>query len=86
MPDSTTFTVADPFVHSEPFLEWLREHGVEPNDTFRVDVGDHEITVHQYALNGEGRKYRDPETDEIAYRSPFTVPLKRAVPEQSAHA
>lgn len=86
MPDPTTFAVDNPFVHTEPFLDWLREHGVEPNDTFRVDVGGDEITVHQYALNGEGKKYFDQDKGRIAYREPFTVPLERPVPEPSVHA
>lgn len=80
MQQSTTIQAGELASYDERFLGWLRDHGIEPNDTFRVDVEGDQITVHQYDRNSEGSVYRDRAGD-VALRDPFVVPLKRRLPE-----
>lgn len=73
---STVIGVDHPLAHNEDFLAWLREHDVEPNHTYKLEVGEGEMTVYQFALK-DGRHYVD-DSGEVAYREPFTVKFDRA--------
>lgn len=65
------------------FLDWLREHGVEPNDCYRVDMNAHNMVVYCYKRNARGYKYIlvDSEDDEQngkpAKEEPRTIEYKR---------
>lgn len=60
------------------FLRWLEDHGINPKDTYRIEASRvaGTVTVYQYALDGDGKHFIDQETGDIAYREPFSVPLK----------
>ena len=57
-------------VHPD-FHSWLRVHGIEPNDTFRVEVDtpEGEMTVHQY-VRGEDGKVRTRQCSDGITREP----------------
>lgn len=61
------------------FLDWLREHDVEPNDCFRVDMNADHMVVHCYKRNVRGFKYTVLEHGEahIAKEPPRTIQYKR---------
>lgn len=75
-----TLTVDDPVARSEPFLAWLREHGIEPKDTYRVDIDAESVVAHQFDRDSDGEVYYDPATGGAAVRDPVTVPLRAPAP------
>ena len=56
---------------------WLRDRGVEPSDTFKVDLQVTGATIHQYDRDDEGHLYISVDGD-IAIREPFTVDSRDA--------
>jgi hypothetical protein len=64
--------------HTARFCDWLREHDLKPEDTYRVEIGDTTMRVHQFAVNDEGRKYVEIVDGQPgpAIRRPFDVQLK----------
>lgn len=79
-----TVDVLDALCHEPHFLEWLREQGVEPNLTFKVEIAGTEIIVHQYAVNDNGAKY--VADGEVALKSPFTVAVQEPLPTWLRHS
>ena len=84
-----------PAAKGQDFLDWLREHGIEPRVTFRVEVEEDSMVVHRYALANDGKPYgicsecgEDMAKDhwdchgrtEAAVEAPVTVALKSPVP------
>lgn len=76
----------------EELQDWLRSHGIEPDDTYRVEVYLIDTLfarIFQYARNERGRHYcsndhghlDDPDRCVIARREPYTVPLACMPPE-----
>jgi hypothetical protein len=76
--DTLTVTPGDALSNVPAFLGWLREHGIDPEVTFRVEVAGDAMTVHRYRLNAEGKKFI--EEDGPAVEEPLTIPCKRSVP------
>jgi hypothetical protein len=65
------------------WLPWLRLHGVEPNDTYRVEfhvIDAPLIRIYQHALNEDGHPYVDPATGRVAQRPPFDVLITSPAP------
>lgn len=65
------------------FQEWLRDHGVDPNVTHRVEfhlIDAPFIRAFQVAQDTDGRCYLDPVTCEIAQRPPLDVPITTPAP------
>ena len=75
-----------PLSHDQRWLKWLREHGITPERTYRVEIKfkllklRHVMTVFQYALNKDGRKYYDHDLGHIAFEEPYDVDLLSAPP------
>lgn len=66
----------------DDFLPWMREHGVEPNDTDRVEIYLLDapfMRVYQPAQNEKGWPYLDDDL-KLARRPPFDVLIKRPAP------
>lgn len=69
---SRVIDLDDPLVYDKRFLDWLQDHGIKPADTFKVEVEDGWMVVHQLRINRE--------TGLAAFREPFNVRLRRPVP------
>lgn len=78
--DCLTITCRDKLARDEGFLNWLRDHGLEPNVIHTVHVYDDHMTVEGYELNADGRKFYDPEGDAPGEFEPFDVALKERLP------
>lgn len=60
-----------PMPYQVEFLCWLRGHGIEPEDTFRVEytvIDCPMIRVWRYLADEDGKRYVEPGTDVIAHR------------------
>jgi hypothetical protein len=70
------------------FEQWLREHGIEPGDCYRVEVAWTPKTIHggqewrgpvgmeaSLWLRRDGFRYRDPETGDVASVT-RTIPMR----------
>lgn len=74
MPETVcVITPEAPLSRNPALLEWLEANGVEPRNTYRVEVSGDSAEVFQYAVNDEGRKYVDPKTGEVATVGPVEV-------------
>ncbi len=65
------------------FVAWLNAHGVNENDTSRVEfhlIDAPLIRVFQFAHNEGGRCYVDPATGDLARRDPFDVLIRTPAP------
>jgi hypothetical protein len=65
---------------SEVFLDWLRDHGIDPKRVYHVDISidavdSPTITVYRYAVNPDGMMYADPETGDAATEAPRIYPV-----------
>jgi hypothetical protein len=64
-------------------VEWARENIPDAIVVYRVEfyLLDAPFAVlHRYAVNADGRKYQDPETDSVALDEPVIVPLGELPP------
>lgn len=50
-------TPSDAISRDEEFCDWLREQGIEPTDTYRLEITDSKATVFQYDADEEGSKF-----------------------------
>lgn len=75
-----TIDTSNPLAHQDPFLNWLIEHGCEPANIYRVDVDDDRLTVFEYALDNDGRKFYDQAAGDAARREPYTVARRSECP------
>jgi hypothetical protein len=58
----------------EPFLTWLRSHGLNPNSVRAVAVDGNDGMAEVYQRDSNGKLHLTPEHDEVAWdRVPFTV-------------
>lgn len=73
---------------NEPALEWLREQGIAPSDTYKVCVNAETMiaTVFQNKRDRDGQLYYDPESDDIATVAPWTKQLTALPPSGYWHA
>jgi hypothetical protein len=71
---------------ADDFYAWLRAHGVEPNDTFQVDIeGDQRLIAYQYARNEDGAKYvhqDGPLKGNLAVAEPLAVAIIEPFPPE----
>lgn len=68
------------------FLQWLRHHGINPDDTYRIEIHLLDTLfarVYQYDRDEHGRFFLDEETGEPARRTPFDVPVESTPPEHA---
>jgi hypothetical protein len=71
----------------EDFLTWLREHGVTPEDTYKLEVDEDRgsMVVYQYAKNSSGKKYTEEivcekckhRTADVVRKDPFQLDMIR---------
>jgi len=69
-------------IHS-PVVEWLTDHGVPVDPTYRVEihlVDSPFARVFTWAENDEGCRYLDPATGEPAVSEPFVKMLSALPP------
>ncbi len=67
--------------------EWAREHGIPVDDTYRIEfylVDAPFARVFRYAVNADGRCFKDPATGEAAEEPPVDVILSELPAEASA--
>lgn len=48
-------TPSDPISRDDEFCDWLREQGVEPTDTYRIEIKDDKAKIFQYAKGDDGK-------------------------------
>lgn len=63
------------------FLDWLKQHGVEPKHTYRIKVGRWLMKVWQYDRDLAGRKFVIG--GDVARRLPFWKRLNAPLPEEN---
>lgn len=64
--------------------DWVLALGADPLVTYRLRVladGDGQVEFHRYATCN-GRRYRDPGTDDVAVLPVWTVPLTVPIPAE----
>jgi hypothetical protein len=66
-----------PLAHTDAFCDWLREHEVAPEDTFKVAVDGDWMVVFQYARNSAGSKFVDKMTGEVVTVAPYHIKIQR---------
>lgn len=49
--------VADPLSREQRFLDYLKEHGIEPTHTYAVKIGRWFIRAHQHHMDLSGNRY-----------------------------
>lgn len=82
---STVINAGDEVAYDERFLGWLRDHAIEPNDTYKVEIQGGVATVYTYARDGGGCLYYDPCVDGPAVREPFTIRCDSQPPVGEGH-
>lgn len=62
----------------EPFMEWMRSHGLDPRDAKSLDVDESAmtVTVHEYETP------RRVVVDKLAMKDPRTVPIASLPPRR----
>lgn len=72
----------DPGARSPDFLDWLRDHGIRPEDTYKVEVGAKRVIAYRYKRGGDGGILikRDGDNIELEVLPPLSVPMKRPSP------
>jgi len=65
----------DQEAHSQEVADWARACGIDPSETYRVEIGAMRMRVFQYDLKA---KYPD------IHREPFYVPIKWPIPKSVA--
>lgn len=50
-------TAGDWLGQDDTFCAWLIEQGIEPTDTYCVEIKDDKATIYQYKLNKDGEKH-----------------------------
>lgn len=76
--------VLRPWLGSPVLCDWMRELGVDPRAVYRLAVladGDGQVEFHRYATC-DGKRYRDPGTDDVALLPVTTVPLTVPIPTE----
>lgn len=71
-----TIDVGNPLAHSERFHAWLREHGLDPNVVFKVEIADGDVIAYCYELNEHGKKF--VRSGEVAIAPPIRVEMQRS--------
>ncbi len=59
---------------------WARDHGIDTNVCFDIEVFDGELTAHCYARNGAGETYLDDE-GVLAIAEPIVVGYQAPLPK-----
>jgi hypothetical protein len=70
---------------NDDFCAWLRSHGIEPENTFQVDIVGDYVVGYRYARNEEGAKYvhrEGPRTGEIALGAPLVAEITEPLPPE----
>lgn len=74
-----TIEPTDTLARSEEFIEWLKEHDVDPDFCYKVEIGKDTMLAHMYAKDNEGKKYT--EKGEVACEpEPLSIPLQSQPP------
>jgi hypothetical protein len=55
--------------HKQRLFVWMHEHGLNENQTWKLTVNDCNFEAIIYRLNHEGKRYMDPETQDVAKTS-----------------
>jgi hypothetical protein len=77
----TVVLPTDSLCKREEFLDWLRDHGLDPDVVLKVtNVADRYMVVETFKLDAGGRKYVDCRLDEVAMAEPFAVTIHRPMP------
>jgi hypothetical protein len=69
----------------EPFLDWLREHDIDPHWCYQVGLGegeDPECVAYLFAADENGKRYLAPGTDTLATRPPHKFIARRPAPRR----
>ena len=66
-----------PWLEGEELARWCRSNGIEPHDTYRIEIDEQAMTalIYQYKLNEQGAKYMDIETRKVAKKEPFEIKI-----------
>jgi hypothetical protein len=79
----------DPIGMQDDFCDWIRRHGIIPEQTYRIDiVGDEYFVAHRYKLDGEGKKFFIQEDDagDMARENPVAVVILEPLPDEKGEA
>jgi len=66
------------------FMDWLKEHDVEPTHTYEVwIVDDKYIIAHQYEMFGDAKQVHKegPNAGQVMVADPFAVEIETPMPE-----
>ena len=67
-----------PWLEGEILAQWCKDNGIEPRDTYRLEIDEltMEVQVYQYERNAEGAFYTidvGPTLQIIAKKKPFKI-------------